>query len=310
MSTDWAEYDDDSLEDHLEMAVGLVEQDEDAWSDFHSEIVAEREKRIQTTKKAEAERRRREAARYAASPQGKLAALKKDLKVAECALAAAERPETLARVHPDTARDLDPLRTARVEAAARVADLKSQIEVAEKRLPFTKTTDDQLLDLAAEGEAILAPLREAVAKHDAQAREQGIEDNSFAAQKARRDLAAAEADHGPILDEMGWRKSDKQNAVFTRDRETKTALKPRQQALERWTTEERRLKAMLDDPNRSGFLDVEELRTASKNVAEITEYVKKNPPPTAGELARARAVIEADQNLVPVAPGTVEITSW
>ena len=97
------------------------------------------------------------------------------------------------------------MNAARIKAAQDVAGIKAQVAEAEAPLPFHKVDDNQLLNLAADAETILTPLREAVRKADAQQRETGVADNSFAAQKARRDLAAAEAEFAPVTDEMAYR---------------------------------------------------------------------------------------------------------
>ena len=58
-----------------------------------------------------------------------------------------------AKVHPDQALDPNPVTAARFAAAKTVTDLKQKVLQLERRLPFTKTTDDQLLDLAADAES-------------------------------------------------------------------------------------------------------------------------------------------------------------
>lgn len=308
--TDWDLIQDDELQEHLLMAQGLAEQDAEAWGSFQEEVTSEWEKRVETTKKAEAQRRRREAQRYAASPEGKLATLRKDLSAAEQTLAESDRSPTTAKIHPDQARDRDPVNAARIKAAQGVAGIKAQVAELETRLPFTKINDDQLLNLAADAETILTPLREAVAKADAQQRETGVADTSFAVQKARRDLAAAEAEFTPVTDEMAYRRRDARNATLTRDREVRVAMRMREEALPRWKAEEARLMAQLNDRDKSGFVDLAALRTAQKAV-DMLEMAKANDTPVGkDEIEAARDKIAAETNIRAVGPGAVELKSW
>lgn len=310
MSYDWETVTDDELEGHLEMAAGLAEQDAGTWQDFAEEVTTERERRAETSKAVEAQRRRREQAKYAASPEGRLSALKKDLAAAQAKLAESDRSPTSVRVHPDQARDHDPVNAARIQAAQTVAGLQAQVSEAERRLPLHKFSDDELLDLAAEGETILTPLREAGSKADAQMRESGIQDTSYAVQKARRDLAAAEAEFSPVIDEMAFRKRDARNAVLIRDREVRVAMRARDEALPRWKAEEQRLLGMLNDSSRSGFVDLGELRAAQRAV-EMLEKAKANYTPVGkDELEAARSKIAEDTNIQVVGPTAVEIASW
>ena len=57
-----------------------------------------------------------------------------------------------------------------------------------------------------------------------------------------------------------------------------------------------------------GLLDLEELRTATRNVAEISAWIEKDPAPTNNELDRARARIAADTTIRPVGGSAVEAT--
>lgn len=304
--TDWDTIQDSELDDHLAMAQGLAEQDED-WTDFLEEVTTERDRRAEVAKAAEAQRRRRERAKYDASPEGKLAALRKDLKDAEQALAESDTSPTPLRVHPDQVLDGDPITAARYAAARTVADLKAQIAVAEARLPFAKTSDDQLLDLAADAETILTPLREAVAKADAQVAETGIADTSFATQKARRDLMTAEAEFGPVTDEMAYRKRDATNAIFVHDREVRVAMKTREESLVRWKAEEARLMSILNDRDKSGRVDLADLRAAQRAVDMLEKAKGNNTPLEEDELKAAREKIAADTS-IRVVGNAVEAT--
>ena len=133
----WDLIQDDELQEHLLMAQGLAEQDAEAWGSFQEEVTSEWEKRVETTKKAEAQRRRREAAKYAASPEGKLAALRKDLAAAEQTLAESDRSPTrpITPIKPG-----DPINAARYKAAQGVAGIKAQVVEPETRMPFTRST--------------------------------------------------------------------------------------------------------------------------------------------------------------------------
>ena len=249
---------------------------------------------------------------YARTPKGKIAALTKGLADAEADLATkqADKAQRPAKIHPDQARDGFPLDRPHCEAAAKVTMLRAQIVESEARLPFHNVTEDELVNQAAAVEADLAPLREQVAKVDAQVKNTGIADTSFTAQRVRRDLAAAEAKLKRITDEMGYRKRDARNAVFTLDREVRTAMTMRAEALKRWTAEERRLLAMLNDPTQSGLLDLGELRAARKAKAMLEKAKTNHTPVGSDELESARERIASQTNIVAVGPGAVEIESW
>ena len=191
-----------------------------------------------------------------------------------------------------------------------VERLKADITTAQDRLPFNGASTDDLVDQAAAIEADLAPLREKVKKIDEQLRTRGIEDKSFTAQKARADLAEAEAKLKPITTEMGFRKADERNAAMQRDMETKAVKLMRKEALKHWEAESRRLRADLDDPIRSQMLDYAELQRAEKNVKEIAAWNEKDPEPTKTELQRTRERVAARTDIRPVAPNAVEVTTW
>lgn len=307
--TDWDVIQDDELQEHLAMAQGLLAQDEDFWTDYATDVQAEVERRAEASKAAEAQRRRRERARYEASAEGKLAALRKDLKEAEETLANAEKSPTSSRLHPDLARDADPVNAARFAAAATVTHLKQKIALSEKRLPFHDTDDNALVDEAATLEAEIAPLREQVAALDRQQRESGIKDTSFSAQSARRHLEEAQAKLKAIVDEVALRRRDARNEALVRDRQAKVAMRMRQESLEHWRAESKRLRSYLDDPQKSGMLDVAELQRAEKNLREVQAYIDRKPPPSKDELARAAERIAQDTSIRRIAPGVVQ-ANW
>ena len=127
--------------------------------------------------------------------------------------------------------------------------------------------------------------------------------------RARLELAEIQGDLESLRRESDHRTADKRNAVLAAAGEVRTVKAMRTDALTAWTAREAQLKALLDDPTKNGMLDFEELRTASKNVAEIAAWNNKDGPPTAGELARARKRIAARTDIRAVAHDAVE-ASW
>ena len=311
-TTDWTTYDEEALDDHYEFAGRLADNldDPETWESQQAEIDQERERRTKAEAAAEKQRKQRERERYAASPQGKISTLKAELKAAEKELAEMPSVPMGPRVHPDQALDGNPVNAARFDKANVVTNLRGQIAEAESRLPFNGKADDALVEVAAAIEADLAPLREKVKKLDEQLRTRGIADTSFTAQKARADLAEAEAELKPVATEMALRRRDATNQLLIADLASKKVRRMREDALAHWTAEEARLKAQLDDPNLAGLYDFQELQRAREHVQEITAWNEKNPPPTKAELQRARTAMEADPKFKVNPDGSVEALSF
>lgn len=128
-------------------------------------------------------------------------------------------------------------------------------------------------------------------------------------ERARRELREIGGTLDSLRRESERRKVDKRNAVAGAAAEAKMVKAMRVEALQHWTAREASLKAILDDPSRSGLLDLGELREASKQVAQFTAWNKKDPAPTEGELARARERLAARTDIRVVAHNAVE-ANW